>query len=317
MASIRPLLLAAALPFAAVACGGDDGGPVVPEGEHYQYVASRVLVPATNTQAREYGLDLDGNQTIDNQLGMVLGILATMNFDVQGSVDESVADGSIILLADVQTTDFMNASAAGLKILLGDNPMPQPCTDPANPTIATCGKHLTGTGTFSIAASSPTDALLAGPIVGGTFNGGPGTVSLQISLGADALQLNLVGARAKASGISADGITSAIVAGALTENDLNTTILPAIQEQLVPTIAADCTDLTNPGAECGCVDGSTGQTLLTLFDIDPKDCMVTVDEIKSNGLIQGALAPDVTIDGMPALSLGIKLEAKKASFPAQ
>ena len=111
-----------------------------------------------------------------------------------------------------------------------------------------------------------------------------------------------------------------MIGGALTEDDLNTKVIPAIQAQLVPTIAGDCTDLASPPA-CGCASGSTGKTILDLFDgglpDTQKDCMVSVDEIKGNSLIQSLLAPDVEIDGTPALSLGIKVEAKKATFPAQ
>jgi hypothetical protein len=322
MPSIRSFLLAATLPLTVVACGGgDDGGTIIPEGEHYQYVASKAYVPTNNNQARDYGLDLDGDKIVDNQLGMVLGTLAGMGFDIQGTIDEAVAEGSIILLADFQTKDFTNTTAAGMQILLGDNPMPQPCTDPQNPTLDTCSKHLTGTGSFSIAAGSPMNAAVTGKIVNGTFTGGPGRISLQIALGTtESIQLDLIGARAKASGITADAISSISLAGALPEEDLNTTVIPAIQQQLVPAIAEDCTMLTAPPG-CGCAASSTGATILELFDGglpgSTKDCMVSVDEIKGNSLIQSLLAPDVDIDGVPALSLGIKIEAKKATFPAQ
>ena len=320
MASIRSFLLATALPLSLLACGGDDGGggTVTPEGDHYQYVSSRVFVPENNNQSREYGLDLNGDNTVDNQLGMVLGTLATMGFEIQATVDEAVSEGSIILLVDFQTTDFTNAGAAGLKVLLGATPMPQPCTDPLMPTPATCGQHLTGTGSFTINPASPSNAAVAGKIVNGSFTGGPGEITLQIALGgADAITLNLVGARAKASGITADGMTSVVFGGAITEDQLNSEVIPAIAAQLEPTIAGDCTDRTNPTGGCGCMAGSTGKTVLDLFDSMPKDCTVTALEIQNNSLIQSLLAPDVTIDGMPALSLGIKAEGKKATFPAQ
>ena len=318
MASLRSFLLAAALPMTLVACG-DDGGTSqpTPEGTHYQFVSSEAFVPTTNTQAREYGLDLDGNKQPDNQLGMVLGTLSSMCFDVQGTIDTAVLEGSIILLVDFQTKDFTNTSAAGLKVLLGDNPMPAACTDPANPTPATCGKHLDGNGMFAIKAGSPDNAAVSGKIVNGTFNGGPGKISLQIALGGtDAIQLDLIGARAKASGITETGMTSVILGGALTESDLNTKVIPAIHAQIAPLIAEDCNMLTAPPG-CGCMAGSTGETVLNLFDAGTKDCMVTVDEIKNNSLIQSLLAPDVEIDGTPALSLGIKVVTKKATFPAQ
>ena len=324
MVSIRTLLIAA-LPLTFIACGGDDGGTVTPEGMHYHYVSSKANVPTNNNQARDFGLDLNGDKTVDNQLGMVLGTLATMGFDIQGTIDKSVAEGSIILLLDVQTKDFTNTSAAGLKVILGSNPTPAACNagemfcNTATPPVCTgCGHHLSGSATFDIAAGSPDNAAVGGKIVNGTFSGGPGDISLQIALGGtNPIQLDLIGARAKATGISATGITSVILAGALTQADLNTKVIPAITAQIAPIIARDCTALSSPPA-CGCTSGSTGKTVLDLFDGDiagtSKDCMVTNEEIVGNSLIQSLLAPDVKINGTDALSLGIKVEATGATY---
>jgi hypothetical protein len=329
MAFHRPLLLAslvALIPLSA--CGGSD--TIVPEGTHYHYVANKALVPTNNNESREYGLDLNGDGTVDNQLGMVLGTLAGMGFDIQATIDKAVLGGSIILLADVQTKDFASTAAAGVQVFLGTNPQPPACNaaeevvcDTAKPAVCTgCGHHLTPAGAmFSIDPNSPNDAALAGKIIGGTFTGGPGNLSLQIALGgSDAIQLDLIGARAKASGITADGIgtltgstvTGGIVfAGAISKDDIDTKVIPAVQTQLGPTIAKDCPTPTVAG--CGCTDGSTGKTILGLFDTN-HDCVVSVDEIKSNSLIMSLLAPDVTVDGKMALSLGIKAVAEKAVF---
>jgi hypothetical protein len=328
--AFRPFLLAAAvMPMSLVACGGDDGGNVVPEGTHYHYVANAVFVPTSNTQAREYGLDLNGDSQVDNQLGMVLSTLAGMGFDIQATLDTAVAEGSIILLADFQTKDFTNTTAAGIQIFLGDNEMPAACNagEMYNEMTKTgCKHHLDGTGSFSIAANSPTNAALGGKIINGTFTGGPGNLSLQIALGGtDAIKLDLIGARAKGSMISDAMIGSGtsggmILAGAVTKEDIDTKVIPAIQAQLVPIIARDCTDLTNPAGGCGCAADSTGKTILGLFDTlkadgtAGKDCAVSVEEIKNNQLIVSLLAPDVTIDGKMALSLGVKATAVKATY---
>jgi len=330
MASIRPFLFAAALPLTLVACGGDGGtGPVTPEGEHYQQVAKKAYVPKSNTEARDFSIDLgspDGTRdgVKDNQLGMVLSTLASpqFGFDVQGTIDEAVATGSIILLVDFQTSSFESTKAAGLKVMLGDDATatPAPCNVDEmwdETTMTGCGHHLTGSGNFTLAAGQPDNDAVTGAIAGGKFTGGPGELTLQIALGTtEALTLNLIGARAEATGISATGITSLILAGALTEEGLNTKVMPAIQQQITPLIAEDCTMLSSPPG-CGCASGSTGETILQLFDADPKDCAVSVDEIKGNTLIQSLLAPDVKIDGVNALSLGIKVETTTATFPAQ
>jgi len=320
--AFRPFLLAAAvLPMSLAACGGDDGQPT-PEGTHYYYVANQVFVPTSNTQARDYGIDLNSDGTVDNQLGMVLSTLAGMGFDIQATIDTAVAEGSIILLVDFQTKDFTNTTAAGIQVYLGDNEMPAACNagEMYNTMTKTgCKRHLDGNGSFSIAADSPQNAALGGKIVNGTFTGGPGDLSLQIALGGtNAIKLDLIGARAKASMISETGIgmgTSGgvIFGGAVTKDDIDNKVIPAIQTQLVPIIERDCTMPTMPPG-CGCVADSTGKTILGLFDTNPKDCAVSVDEIKNNSLIVSLLSPDVTINGKMALSLGIKATAVKGMY---
>ena len=339
------------LSLALVTCGG--GGTIVPEGPHYHTVANKVFVPTNNTQARNFGLDLNGDGTVDNQLGMVLGTLAGMGFDIQGTIDKAVAEGSVTLLVDFQGKDFTNAAKAGLGVLLGQNPMPAACntgetyscmtaggsactSGSAGCTCSGCGHQFSGTATFDLATGQMLQQL-PGPLVNGTFNGGPGQITLQIALAsAMPITLDLIGAKAQASGITATsiGTTSgttttggAILAGALTQDDLNMKVIPAIQAQLVPIIQRDCCGAaTSPGgatcnpmstgsnANCGCLDGSTGKTILGLFDTNPKDCMVSVSEIQMNSLIQSLLAPDVTINGKPALSLGIKVTTVGATF---
>jgi hypothetical protein len=328
--AFRPFLLAAALVPSFVACGGDDGGNVIPEGTHYHYIANKVLVPTTNTQAREYGLDLNGDKTVDNQLGMVLSTLGSMGFDIQATLDQAVATADIVLLVDFQTKDFTNTTAAGIQVFLGDSTMvtPMACNtgEVYNETTNTgCGHHLGGTGMFAVSANSPTNASLGGKIVNGTFTGGPGNLSLQISFGdSGAVQLDLIGARAKGSSLSdaslGTGTSGGVVfGGAITKSDIDNKVIPAIQAQIAPIIAEDCTMPTMPPG-CGCMADSTGKTILGLFDTkladgtEGKDCMVSVDEIKTNSLIVSLLAPDVTINGKEALSLGIKATAVKGDF---
>src|SRR4051812_33307089 len=103
MASICSYLFAACASVGLLAaCSDDGGGTITPEGTHYQYVVSVAKVPTNNNQARDYGLDLGSAKaskpdgTVDNQLGMVLGTLAGMGFDIQATIDKAVAEGSII-----------------------------------------------------------------------------------------------------------------------------------------------------------------------------------------------------------------------------
>lgn len=304
MSRAHLLLLCSALPL--VACSGDPG----PEGPEHPYVISEVTVPATTPQATEIGLDLNGDKTVDNQLGMILATLATAGFKVQDALTGAISKGDILLLASIQAKDF-SSSGAGLRVFIGDTAAvtPAPCT---GTTDTVCRHHLDGTGAFKIAASSPTDAAVEGSIKGGTFTGGPGDILLKIALGSsNGIQLSLIGARAKATGMSENGVDSIVIGGALTQEDLNNQVIPEIFNQLGPIITSDC---TGTGADCGCKNPSTGKTVLGLFDSMPKDCKLTVNEIQESALLKTLLAPDVTIDGKMALSVGVKAKAVKATF---
>ena len=78
-----------------------------------------------------------------------------------------------------------------------------------------------------------------------------------------------------------------------------------------------------------CDEGSTGETLVDLFDEEPEpsgDCTITLDELKNNDLISSLLAPDVDLfdaDGnfnprqdmvKDSLSLGVGFSAVGAVF---
>ena len=90
MAFFRSTLLAAALlPMTLAACGGDDGeSQPTPEGEHYHYVTNKAFVPTTNMQAREYGLDLNKDGTVDNQLGSVASGAVRFSLGWASTADE-------------------------------------------------------------------------------------------------------------------------------------------------------------------------------------------------------------------------------------
>src|SRR5688572_4434748 len=122
MASLRLLFVALALPM--IACGGGGEDQPTPEGPHYAFVSNKLFVPTNNNQAREFGLDLNGDKTVDNQLGMVLGTLSGQGFDVQGTIDKAIAEGDIILLVDFQSASFTSSAGAGLQIKLGGSETP-------------------------------------------------------------------------------------------------------------------------------------------------------------------------------------------------
>jgi hypothetical protein len=291
----------------------DDGGSttVDPAGVDNTFVVDTVFVPADANEAQTVALDIDGNGTKDNKLGGLLGTLSGFIGDIQGLVQEQVAQGGIVLLADLKATDLTDASGVGLYVYLGDNPVPEPC---AGPEDTECGLHLQGDGSFDIAADSPTDAVVVGSNAGGRFSGGPGEVTIQLSLSALAQPLNLTLSGAKAeAGVSADGLSDGILGGALTIDAINNDLLPAVATIIAGLLEDDGCAAVEP---C-CPEGSTGETILTILDADG-DCAVTAQELAENSFVANTLgSPDVDLDGdetADAVSLGIGFSAVTGTF---
>jgi hypothetical protein len=284
--------------------------PMPPPGEH-RYVIDRESIPQNNNEARMLGLDLNGDGTVDNQLGMVLASVSSLGLSTQTTTDTAIDKGGMIVLADVHADD-VTTGVATFTLYTGANPMPAACSGASD---TTCRHHLMGTATFDVPATSAHDTPLAGTIGGGVFTTTtPGTLHLPtIALSATPTALQLIGARVKLTMFTDGTIGPSIVAGGVPATEIDQKVIPGMQAALMAVVMHDCTDLAHPPT-CGCADGSSGKTILGLFDAAPKDCMVSVDELKNNQLLKSLLAPDVTIDGQQCLSLGVGIHAVHAAF---
>jgi len=293
-----------------VASDALDAAPDAPvaAGNHTHYVIDRIIWPTNSTEARADALDLNNDGTVDNQLGMTFASFSSQGFDIQTPTDTSLARGGSITLADLQATSLTAATDAGFTLYAGTNPNPMPCTG-SNDTV--CGHHLAGTGSFDVAAM-PRDTPIIGAITSGQYVGGPGHLSIPLyALTATPSIVTLIGARAKLSP-SANGIMQGVIGGAITSNDLDMKVYPAMQQGMTAIVARDCTNLQNP-PNCGCAQNSSGASVIGLFDAN-HDCSITVTEIKNNQLIMALFAPDVTVEGQHALSIGFAFTAVDATF---
>jgi hypothetical protein len=324
---------AALLVFAACGDGGPGPRPIVvgdgrplpdaPQtmGTHYHYVVDRLLLPTSAAQALEYGLDLDGDGVVNNQFGAGAAALASAGFDVQGVMDREIADGSIILLLDLQTDDLTSSHVlSGLRIFVGSQPMPSPCSGPAD---AICGHHLDGAGRFAIPPSpfppAPYD-VLEGSVIDSVFTGAadeeapPFEIALigNLPLGVPVDHMRVV-----ASGITPATIDSVVIGGAFRITDwddgFGAGLVGAFASELESLVAFDCTTLTSPPG-CGCTNGSLGQHILAYFEPNPTHCNVTHGDVARSAF--GQLTPDVQLasgNGI-GISIGVKLTAVAASF---
>lgn len=318
--------LATMLPLAA--CSGDPGEDpgvdcTTAMYNTHTFVVDTAQLPSSVAEAGMLALDLDMSDPprTDNVLGQIIAQLAAQaGLDVTTAVGDAIQGGDVILLASLETEDLAQSACARMGVFLGDNPGTEPCDVDDN-----CGLHLDGVTTFDLAAASPTDTYIQGQVLGGKFSLGPqhmpGNFVIQIDI-ADLgmpLDLNLIGARIEVD-VAADSLTSGIIGGAITEDDLNNGILPAIEGLVDEVVAADCT----PGGMPCCVEDSAGATVVGLFDTD-MSCDVSLQEIQESDLIGALLAPDLdllnganyepNVDGIDdSLSIGLGFTATTGEF---
>ena len=318
----RPLIVFALL----VGCGGGGDKPIdaaidvpvdvlidapPPPPGHHHYVLDTLLVPTNNNEARDYGQDINGDTTIDNQLGMVIGTLASMGIDAQGTVTHSLSVGSTISLVDLYANDFTTEPAATVAMFVGATPMPGAC---AGTSDTVCRHHLAGNATFTVPSGSPTNTPLTGALVAGAMTTAPGHLAVPLSVfGSAPVLVTLIGAKIVLGQATDAHIAMMKIGGAITQTEIDTKVIPAMRDGFQAAVAHDCTALTSPPA-CGCASGTNGKTYLGLFDTSPKDCSISITEVKNNNLINSLLTPDVMVEGVQALSFGVKATAVNAGF---
>lgn len=279
-------------------------------GLHRHYVISSIHLPTNNTDARAVGLDLDGDGTTDNQLGMAIVAMLGQGIDSQPPLNTAIDRGAAIDLLDLQAPDLANAPAAYFASFIGADPSPAACS---GATDTMCRHHLDGNARFSLAHST-TDTPLLGPIMNQTYAGSGGHLMLSLSLlGSAPFELTLIGARAELTNPQVTMLTG-VIGGGVATTDVDGQLIPAMQIAFAQLVQRDCTQLTSPPG-CGCAASSSGQSLIGIFD-SSHDCAISVTEIKNSNLIGSLFAPDVTLEGTPTLSLGFSFTAVGATFTA-
>jgi hypothetical protein len=328
--------LASGLALALAACGGSDDtgsngngtGPDAagePEGENYTYVINELRIPTSASEANQLGLDLDGDGETNNALGILLSALGNVvgDIDLQATLNAQFDDGTIIVLAELKATSLADASNAAMWVYLGDNPSTEPCVAEDD-----CGYHFDGSTSFDLAANSPTDARVDGTITGGSFSGGPGTVSLQLALVDDIppLNIDLVGARVEIESVSETGLASGRLGGGITLAQIEDELIPAIAAGLTALLEAECEGAGEEPQPCGCPEDSAAEIVQTTFDTDDS-CDVSAEELLENNTVAALIQADVDLldengnfnptpnsDNPDSMSLGVGFTAVGAEF---
>jgi hypothetical protein len=109
----------ACLLFALAACATDPE-PITYTGEARRFVVDSIRVPLNNTEAREFGADLNGDRAVDNQLGMVISTLSSVSGNVTLHGDEMIAAGALLSSAELVADDFANDETVALRYFAAD-----------------------------------------------------------------------------------------------------------------------------------------------------------------------------------------------------
>jgi hypothetical protein len=266
------------------------------------YVFDTITLPTAATAAT-IGVDYDKDGTIDNALGAVLsaisGIAAGMDF--QGVIDDSVNRGDLLQLLRIFATSLTTDPAA-LAASWGAQPKVC-CTSTVPSTCASQAKTTCFSGSQTFSTQKGTGTFFSGAIASGKFSFGPTTMAFKLPLTpTTVVSLNLKAAYLKGT-VSASGIASGVLAGAVSQSDLNTKVIPAIAVTLDTVVKDPLTDVT------------TKAMILTLFDTN-SDGSISGTEIANNALIKTFLAGDVDVDsdGVNELSLGLSYTAVAAKI---
>ncbi len=298
--------LVSLVPLTFAACGGSDSGDCTASAgtNKAQYVVNSVLVPSMS--AKDYGIDLNGDTRVDNQLGQIIVTLAGQGLNVQDGVNQALMGGSLILLMQESSTDtnFQSDSCATTSLQLGTKVMGMP--------------DFSGMGHFT-AGGSQQPAGFNGPIAGGKFNSAPpattthpvqASVTLPLVAGQNPVPIILQGAHLQFTR-SGTMVTGGELQGAIKSADVQGHIVPAVasllSNKLMDGMPQTATDMqisslfdtggkADPSCSAGtCKNPTTGDDpLMRAGQCAVKgDKIIDVCEVSTNGLVTNLLAPDV------------------------
>jgi hypothetical protein len=244
---------------AALGACASDPGPIEYTGVPRRFVVDSITLPTNNTMARELALDIDGDKRVDNQLGMVIGFLASFD-DVTTHGDDMIAAGAIASSVEILADDFTTDDTVAVSYV-------------------------------GIAGESP--LLVGGSLEAGAFVttvAGAATIHLPVLVDADPIVLRLRRMRAVLVPDGNGGYT-ANIGGAVDADEVRAAAFASIREMIE----------NRP---------SSHVAFFRMLDTNPQDFELTQTEVETNSLIESLLAPDITRNSEPMLSLGFRVHLK-------
>ncbi len=158
---------------------------------------------------------------IDNALAPLLVAIGGIasDLDIQGSIDESIAGGSLLLLMKLEGADGTEDSEVMGNIYLGQIP-------------GDAAPMLDGDGTLTAGQTIDLNSApiaIPGAITGGRFVASASNLPLSISLSDMSITLNISNASISAD-VTADGLVNGEITGALIVDELVTSLGPLLPD---------------------------------------------------------------------------------------
>ena len=290
-------------PTLAVICG--DGRPTTTR----QFVIDSFDAPTDASEAYRLAFDVDNDGTRDNTVFESLATFgsAVPELELQPTINSLLAGGSLLQLLESELGD----SCAQTTLYLGEDR-----DIPLNPT-----DNFSGEESFRV-VGTPRGRMFGARVEHAVFGGPNGSSELRLPLfGSTApIDLPLVEAQIRYI-VNDDGAVEGAIGGAIRADVVDGVVLPSLAQALQDVVTRDCSGGTPPLC---CPDMSGGRTVVNVFD-DNEDCVISIDEIRGDGLIQSIFAPDVdlynggvlepNVDGIDdAASIGLGFTAVNAFF---
>jgi hypothetical protein len=278
----------------AAACGGDDGGSTPPDAAPLAdagpldaalpadvwFVMDSVQLAESANEAARLALDLDGDKQPDNALGGLLAAIAAQaDLPIAAEQVKAIEGGRALTLVGLEDLVVGEGGPVSVRIAPGSD-----LDDDA-------ADNFSGSEPFALAPLEGADGMMPGTLgVGGRLKAGPGTVPVLLGFaGVPPAVIPLVGVGGGMDcEASANGLASGRLGAALTEEEANQRLIPAMAAGIDEVMQRDCPDAL-------CEDGSPGEQLAIFFD-DNEDGRLTEEEFLSNSLISSTFGnPDVDL----------------------
>lgn len=286
-----------------------------PQTSPSEYIVSAVRVPTSAAEAQNVGVDLDGDDVIDNKMGQILTLFVAGGTDPNIALNQGILDGESVMLIRIYVDQFPTDDTVVGQLLEGAVPTAPPALD--------------GSDVRSIAAGSPTDLAACGTLTSGDVDAGPGNLWFPAVLAFGAgTWIDVDSARMVGGAATAADLTDLMVGGAMTPAQVDSVLVPAAAGFLNGEITADpngsVAQAAHPVFDAQCSDAVEGCSAVvngagecTQDPTGDPGPWITETEIRCNSFWDVAIAPDLDLDDdgtNDALGIGMRLNAVRADI---